>query len=213
MTEFMTALDQVKKYRELASAMADFVIIVVASIAVLEAVNIIINLLDVFYGYSFVYPGTSVVLPFHSVIILFFGVIIGVYWVQRKVSSVKMTQWKSILDEGPPGAIKLLQETKWEKIFSDISFAKLGFALYGAVKIIAYWMLAFFLFGVLAGFIGNILHLTFDTISLIVIPLVLVLILSMKDLRNRYEQVGRLDSLLWELRWFDSEFRRADFKT
>jgi hypothetical protein len=212
MTEFMTALDQVKKYRELASAMADFAVIVVASVAALEAVNIIINLLDVFYGYSFIYPGTSVVLPFYSVIVLFFGVIIGVFWVQRKLSSVKMKQWESTLNEGTPGALKLLQETKWEKIFSDIWFAKLGFVLYGAVKIMAYWMLAFFFFGILSGVIGNTLHLSFDPISLTVIPLVFVLVLSMKDLRDRYELVGRLDSLLWELRWFDSEFRRADFK-
>ena len=213
MTEFMTALDQVKKYRELVNAMADFVLIVVASVVALEAVNIFINLLDVFYGYHFFYLGTTVVLPFYSVIILFFGVILGVFWVQRKLSHVKMKQWESTLNEGTPGAIKLLQEIKWEKIFTDIRFAKLGFILYGVVKIIAYLMVAFFLFGVLSGFMGNILHFSFDKISLMVIPLVLVLVLSMKDLHDRYEQVGRLDSLLWELRWFDSEFRRADFKT
>lgn len=212
MSEFMTALDQVKKYRELASAMADFVIIVVASVAALEALSIIINVLDVFYGYSFITPGSSGWLPFFNFLILFFGVAIGVGRVQRKLSSVKMMQWKGTLNEGTPGAIKLLQEMKWEKIFSDIGFAKLGFVLYGAVKILAYWLVAFFLFGVLSGFMGNIIHLSFDTISLTVIPLVLVLVLSIKDLRNRYEQVGRLDSLLWELRWFDSEFRRADFK-
>jgi hypothetical protein len=212
MTEFMTALDQVNKYRELATAMADFVIIVVASVAVLEAVNIIINLLEVFYGYGFIYPGTSVMLPFYSVIVLFFGVIIGIFWVQRKMGSVKMKQWESTLNEGTPGAVKLLQEMKWEKIFSDIRYARIGFVLYGAVITLAYWMLAFFLFDVLYGVVGSILHLSFDPISLTVIPLILVLVLNVKDLRYRYEQVGRLDSLLWELRWFDSEFRRADFK-
>ena len=212
MTEFMTALDQVKAYRELANAMADFVIIIVASIAALLALNIVVNLLDVIYGYGFVTPGSSGWLLFFNFLILFFGVIIGILWVRRKLSSVKIAEWKSTLDEGTPGAIKLLQETNWEKIFNDIRFAKLGFSLYGAVKILAYWILAFFLFVVLSGFMGNIIHLSFDPISLAVIPLVLVLVLSMKDLRNRYEQVGRLDSLLWELRWFDSEFRRADFK-
>ena len=212
MTEFMTALDQVKAYRELASAMADFVIIIVASVAALLALNIIVNLLDVIYGYGFVTPGSSGWIPFFNFLILFFGVATGVIWVRRKLGSVIIMQWKSTLNEGTPGAIKLLQETNWEKIFNDIRFAKLGFAVYGAVKILAYWILAFFLFVVLSGFMGNIIHLSFDPISLTVIPLVLVLVLSMKDLRNRYEQVGRLDSLLWELRWFDSEFRRADFK-
>ena len=208
----MTVLDQVKAYRKLASAMADFVLIVAASIVALEAGYIIVNLLDVFYGQSIVYPGISLVLPSYSAVVLFFGVIVGVLWVRRKLSSVIIMQWKSTLDEGPPGAIKLLQETNWEKTFSDIRFAKLGFVLYGAVKILAYWVLAFFVFGVLVGIIQNTLHLSFDPISMVVIPLVLVLVLSLKDLRYRYEQVGRLDSLLWELRWFDSEFRRADFK-
>ncbi len=212
MTEFMTALDQVKAYRELTSAMADFVIIVVASVITLEAVNIIINLLDVFYGYSIVYPGISLVLPSYSAIILFFGVIAGVLWIRRKLSSVKIMQWKSTLDEGTPGALKLFQETNWEKTFNDIRFAKTGLVIYGAVKVMAYWVLAFFFFGVLVGLIQNTLHLSIDPISMVVIPLFLVLALSMKDLRYRYDQVGRLDSLLWELRWFDNEFRRADFQ-
>ncbi len=212
MVEFMNALDQVKAYKEFANAMADFVIIFVASLVSAEAVNIAINLLDVFYGYSIVYPGNSVVLPFYSVVIVFFGVIIGVLWVRRKLNSVAIMQWKSTLNEGTPGALKLLQETNWEKTFSDIRVAKLGFAVYGVAKIMAYWVLAFILFGVLSGFMGNIVHSSLDPISLFVIPLVLVLVLSMKDLRIRFEQVGRLDSLLWELRWFDSEFRRADFK-
>ena len=213
MTEFMTVLDQVKAYRELATAMADFVIIVVATLVAIEAVNIIVNLLNVFYGYSIVYVGVSFVLPSYSAIILFFGVILGVLWVRGKVGSVIIMQWKSTLDEGMPGALKLLQETNWEKTFSDIRFAKLGFVLYGVVKILAYWVLAFFFFGFLLGIIQNTLHLSFDPISMVVIPLVLVLVLSMKDLRYRYEQVGRLDSLLWELRWFDYEFRSADFQT
>jgi len=212
MTEFMTALDQVKKYRELANAMADFAIIIVASVAAFAALNIIVNLLDVFYGYGFIDPGSTGVLPFYGFVVLFIGVLIGIYWVQRKMNSAKMKQWESTLNEGTPGVLKLLQEIQWEKTFSDIRFAKLGFVLYGAVKIMAYWIFAFFLFGVLSGIIGNILHLNFDAISSIVIPLVLVLVLSMKDLRYRYEQVGRLDSFLWELRWFDSEFRRTDFK-
>jgi hypothetical protein len=212
MTEFMTALDQVKVYRELATAMADFVIITVASVAALLALNIVVNLMDVIYGYGFVTPGNSGWLPFFDFLILFFGVIIGGLWVRRKLSYVKIEAWKSTLTEGTPGAIKLLQETNWEKTFSDIRFAKLGLAVYGAVKILTYWFAATFLFVVLSSFMGNIVHLSFDAISLLVIPLVFVLVLSMKDLRNRYEQVGRLDSLLWELRWFDNEFRRADFQ-
>lgn len=98
MTEFMTALDQVKVYRELATAMADFVIIVVVSVAALLALNIVVNLMDVIYGYGFVTPGNSGWLPFFNFLILFFGVIIGVLWVRRKLSSVKIAEWKSTLN-------------------------------------------------------------------------------------------------------------------
>jgi hypothetical protein len=115
MTEFMTALDQVKAYRELVSAMADFVIIIVASVAALLTANIVVNLLDVFYGYGFVTPGNSGSLPFFNFLILFFGVIIGVLWVRQKLSSVRIGEWKNILNEGTPGAIKLLQETLWSR--------------------------------------------------------------------------------------------------
>jgi hypothetical protein len=119
MTEFMTVLDQVKAYRELGCAMADFVIIVVAAVVALEAVNIIVNLLDVFYGFSIVYPTTSFVLPSYNAVILFFGVIAGVLWIRRKLSLVTTMQgkWKNTLVEGTPGALKLLQETNLEKTF------------------------------------------------------------------------------------------------
>jgi hypothetical protein len=212
MTEFMTSLDQVKTYKELANAMADFVLMMVASVVAILTLNIIVNLLDVFYGFGFVVPGNPGWLSFLNFLILFLGVIIGLYVGQRRVSSVKLAQWKNTLNEGTPGALKLLEEIRWEKVFSDIRFAKLGFVVYGFLKVLAYWILMLLLFGFLSLFLGNVLHLSFDPISLTVIPLFLALVLSMKDLRYRYDQVGRLDSLLWELRWFDSEFRRADFK-
>jgi hypothetical protein len=218
MEEFMSALDQVKKYRSLVSGMVDFIIIILASFILAQLLNIIGNVLVVFSGYTTfpinliatISPGL-LVSPL-LILILLGGIIVGALWVDRKLGSVKGGQWKSTLTEGAPGAIKLLQELKWETIFNDIKFAKLGFVLYGALKLLVYWILAFSLFGIFWGFGRSIFHMNIDTVSLVLLPLILVLVLSRKDLRQRYEQVGRLDSLLWELRWFDSEFRRADFK-
>jgi hypothetical protein len=135
-----------------------------------------------------------------------------VVWVQRKVDAVETQQWKNTLDEGTPGALKLLQEINWDNIFSDIRFAKLGFALYGVIKVVANWLIAVFMFALLSIFLVNIFHFAFNFVLLLFVSFILVLVLSEKDLRNRYEQVGCLDSLLWELRWFEREFRSANFQ-
>jgi len=211
MTEFMTTLDQVKKYRQLASAMIDFALIVVASVVILLAVHITVNLLNL-YGVSGV-SLESWVVAFANVVVVCLGVFVGVVWVGQKMDRVKTQQWKNTLNEGTPGALKLLQNTNWETIFNDIRFAKLGFALYGLIKVAAYWLITISILVVLSSLIGNIIHLNFDFIALLVIALVLVVTVNLKDIRNRYDQVGRLDALLWELRWFESEFRRTDFKT
>lgn len=207
----MTTLDQVKKYRQLASAMIDFALIVVASVVILLAVHITVNLLNL-YGVSGV-SLESWVVAFANVVVVCLGVFVGVVWVGQKMDRVKTQQWKNTLNEGTPGALKLLQNTNWETIFNDIRFAKLGFALYGLIKVAAYWLITISILVVLSSLIGNIIHLNFDFIALLVIALVLVVTVNLKDIRNRYDQVGRLDALLWELRWFESEFRRTDFKT
>lgn len=212
MKEFMATLDEVKKYRRLVSSMTDFGIIILVSIIFAQLVNIIGNVLAVFFGFA-VFPVGLVITPLVNFLFFFFGIIIGILWVDRRVKSMKGGEWKNTLDQGAPGAIKLLQELKWETILNDVRFAKLGFALYGALKLLAYWILTFFLFVLLWGFGRNIFHMSIDTISLVLLSLILVVVLNRKDLGERYEQVGRLDLLLWELRWFESEFRRADFKT
>jgi len=213
MVEFLTAIDQVKKYRKLASALIDFALIIVASVVVLLTLHLAVNLLNL-YGISNV-SSNSWSVAFSNILILCIGLLIGVVWVGQKTDTVKTQQWKNTLNEGTPGALKLLQETNWENIFRDIRFAKLGFVLYGIIKVVAYWLIAAFISVILYGFIMvNIFHFSFDFnfISILIVAFVFVLILSLGDLRNRYEQVGRLDSLLWELRWFEREFRRTDFQ-
>ncbi len=153
---------------------------------------------------------------FLSILILiapFLGIAYGVFVVNRRVRSIKVGQWKNTLSEGVPGAIKLLQELKWENIFRDIRSAKLGFAVYGAAKILVFWLLATAILSWIGNILGNFFHTSVAFIVVGLFSLVFVLFLSRNDLRKRYEKIGNLDSLLWELRWFDSEFRRADFKT
>ena len=207
--EFMTALDHVKKYGALLSALPDFAIIVAISVILGISAFILGRLDSVYFSRDAITFTNSSFLMFVSLIV---GIIVGVYWVNRKLKSVKVGLWKEQLDEGLPGVIKLLQELNWDNIFSDIRYAKLGSWLYGITKIGVYWILTVIVFFNLTNWLQNILH--FGTADFVVelFSLVLVLVLSKKDICKRYYQVGRLDMLFWELRWFESEFRGADFE-
>ncbi len=214
MKDFMTAIDQVKKYRAFLVVLPDFAVIIALSIVGWLSLSLVSNFGRVFVSYTITGGVPSVsLLQLFAVII---GLLFGIFWVTRKVSSVKVGQWKNTLDEGTPGAIKLLQELKWDEIFNEIRYAKLGFILYGIAKILVYWLIATFISSFTAGWLlSTAIHVNSFTmlITMTMLSLVLILFLSRKDLRKRYDQVGSLDALLWELRWFDNEFRRADFKT
>lgn len=207
--EFMTVLDQVKKYSTLLTTLPDFAIII--ALSVIAAIST-----RIFSSFELVFSSrTSSWIPFNSflyVIFLLVGIIIGVYWVNRRVKSVKVGQWKETLDEGLHGVIKLLQELNWDDIFSDIRYAKLGSWLYGITKIVVYWVLTVIFFSILTSTLQNILHFGVAEFVVELFSLVLVLVLNRKDICKRYYQVGRLDMLFWELRWFESEFRGANFE-
>jgi hypothetical protein len=140
------------------------------------------------------------------------GIIAAVWRVKQRIKSVRIGEWKTKLNEGAAGAIELLQSLNWETIFSDIRYAKVGFILYGIAKILAFWGLTSVFLFVLSGVVESTLHMSIDYIVVMLFSLVTVLILSRNDLRKRYDQMGRLDWLLWELRWFESEFRGANFE-
>ena len=207
--EFMTALDHVKKYSALLYTLPDFAIII--AISVIAGVSgFILCKLDSVY-----LPRGATNLPSTSFLVfvsLLIGLIVGVFWVNRKLKSVQVGQWKQVLDDGLPGVIKLLQELNWEDVFNNIRHAKLGSWLYGITKIAVYWVLTVVVFSLVTSVLRQSWH--FGTVGYVVemFSLVFVLILSKKDLCNRYNQIGRLDMLFWELRWFESEYRRADFE-
>ena len=207
--EFMTVLDQVKKYSALLTALPDFAIIIALSVIAALSTLIFSRFDVVFVSRT---SGSPLSSSFLFAVFLLAGIIAGVYWVNRRVKSVKVGQWKEVLDEGLPGVIKVLQELNWDNIFSDIRHAKLGSWLYGVTKIVVYWLLAVIVFSFLTHTLQIIFH--FGTADFVVelFSLVVVLVLSRKDICDRYYQVGRLDMLFWELRWFESEFRGANFE-
>ncbi len=212
MKTLMTTLDDVKKYSALLAALPDFAIVIALSIVGWLFCSIFSNLGTVFVSYI-----NTFWVPFDNsmeILIVIAGIIIGVFLVHRKTKSVRVGQWQNVLNEGAPGAIKLLQEMNWEDNFKNIRYAKLGFWFYGFLKTAAYWLLAVvFYYALLSRILQNAFHINIEFPIFALFALALALALNWSDLRRRYDKVGLLDALLWDLRWFDSEFRRADFKT
>jgi len=209
--ELMRALDRVKLYKQLSRSLKDFVFIVGASIVLYIVARIAIDLVQPAAGFSELY---FVILSLASLLIPLAGVIIGVIHVRHKVNSVSTGEWKPTINQGVPGALKILSEINWEATFEEISIGKLSYTIYGLLKVAAYWFIAFFAFALF----GDLLLIHFFHRSLLlagvlwgVISLFVVLMIQSGDLIRRYREGSSLDLLLWELRWFDSEFRRAKF--
>ncbi len=206
MHDFMKVLDQVKKYRAIISSLTDFAIILAATFVAVMFVYIFTSL-------SFVFDLNSPLpIPFLFIGLPILGIALGVFWVNHKVRSVKVGQWKTVLDEGAPGAIRILQELNWDTVYAEIRYAKLGFWLYGLAKTAAFWLLAFTITWFAGGYLVSAVHWSFNLTIAALFSLVLVLVLEKNDFQRRYDQIGQLDSLLWELRWFDNDFRRSDFQ-
>jgi hypothetical protein len=226
--ELMKALDQVKRYRALSRLMIDFVVIILVSIAALLAWELGIDFykLGNAFGCYYTVPGqytctASVSLVSNSLgllaglgILAFpaVGLLAGVFWVDRRLKAVKVEEWKPLLSEGFPGALKLLQELKWDSVFEDIRASKIGYSVYFAVKVIGYWILAYIVLFFPYSFGLSALHLDTNLYTLALLSLVLVLVLSRGDLERKYRQVVSLDNLMWELRWFSSGFKSANFE-
>jgi hypothetical protein len=153
-----------------------------------------------------------------SILLLFVpigGVITGVLFIRRRVNSVKTGVWRSEISQGFPSALKLLMELNWDETFDEISFGRVGYALYTVLKTAAYWIIAFFS----VGLVGNIVTFLalqradlFGGPILGLLSLLIVYLILRKDLSRRYNEIRALDKLLWELRWFSLELKRAEFQ-
>lgn len=213
----MLSLDQVKKYKLLAGGVVDFVIILLIAVIAAIFAYIAQDLYQVYFYYNpnnLGYPSVLLATVFFAA-----GLVSGILSVDRKVNKKSIgdqqPQWKALItSEGAAGAIKLLSELEWSEAIQSIRYSKLGFVLYGIVKVVGYSILAFILLGIIDLFVlEDILHTTLNFPLLIFISLILVLFLSRGDLQKRYNQSWVLDSLLWELRWLESEFRKAEFRS
>ena len=211
--ELMETLDHVKKYNALAGSFKRFALIVLGSIAVFLALGASLGFLNLVVTFDRPQIFLAALL---LLLVPISGIVIGVLFIRRRVNSVKTGEWKDELSHGFPSALKMLLEMNWDKTFDEISSGRVSYALYGLLKAAAYWIIAVFAVGLLgnlatfivlnrAGLFGGPI---FGLISLLIVYLLL-----RQDLSRRYNEIRALDKLLWELRWFSLELRRAEFQT
>ena len=208
--ELMETLDQVKKYNALTGSLKKFVLIVISSVLVFFAIAASVGFLNLVVPLE---RPQFIVIAILSLFIPIIGIGLGVFLIRKKVSSVKMGDWQPELSNGFPSALKMLLELDWDSTFEEISFGRFSYAIYGLFKTAAYWLVVCFAFGIIGNIISFIVlqqPLFGGPVSGLISLLIVYLVLR-EDLSKRYRQIRALDSLLWELRWFSNELKRAEF--
>jgi hypothetical protein len=212
-TELLETLDHVKKYNALARSFKRFALIVISSIAIFLALGASLGFLNL----AVTLDRPQLFLA--SILLLFVpitGVVAGVLLIRRRVNSIKIGEWKDELSHGFPSALKILLELDWDETFDEISSGRVGYALYGSLKAVAYFIIAVFAVGLMGNLVTFIiLHKAglFGGPILGLVSILIVYLLLRNDLSRRYNEIRALDKLLWELRWFSVELRRTEFQT
>jgi hypothetical protein len=209
--ELMEVLDQVKKYKAVTSSLKKFALVVISSFVVFLVVGGSIGFLNLVATLDrpqiFLASILLLVIPIS-------GISLGVFIIRKRATSIKTGDWKEELSNGFPSALKILTELDWDKTFDEISSGRVSYAIYSVLKVVAYWIITLFALGLLVNLVTFIvLHqagLLGEPI-LGLISLLVVYLLLRKDLSRSYNQIRALDNLLWELRWFSVELRRAEF--
>ena len=219
--DLMRTLDDVKRYRELAYAMVDFAAIIVISVIVVIALTTVQFLADVIFGspnsvngqalllFGPAFPA-SLWLLVGEIIVLASGLLFGVYWVDRRVSHTQVGEWKGALDEGAPGAIKILSGIDWDSLLGTVSLARVSYLFYALIKVVGYFVLTTILLSLALLYSGLFTSIAM-TAYIPFIALFVVLLLTRKSIAEGFSKLRKLDSLFWDLRWFASEFKRAEF--
>ena len=211
--ELMETLDHVKKYSALAKAFKRFALIVISSIAIFLALGASLGFLNLVVTFDrpqiFVASLLLLLVPIA-------GITSGILFIRRRINSINTGEWKEELSYGFPSALKILLELDWDKTFDEISSGRVGYALYILLKAFAYWVITVFAVGLLGNLVTFIILQKaglFGSPILGLLSLLIVYLILRKDLSRRYNEIRALDKLLWELRWFSLELRRAEFQT
>ena len=202
-SDLMRALDDVRKYRELAYAMLDFLAILVVTIIA----SILIVFFDGVYEVTSGFPVNGANFSFSGIpssnfaslavgIIVLGGFLGGILWVDRRVSRTKMGEWKKTMEEGVPGAVKLLSELDWESQLGMVSTSRIAYLFYSILKVAGYSLVTYFLLSVIAEFAGLMYWVPAVLEFLVPASIIIVLIFSKKSLETGFNRLRSLDFLV-----------------
>jgi hypothetical protein len=216
-SELMRTLDDVKRYRELAYAMVDFLAIMMVSAIAVILLTFSQGVYDVTSGFPAYGPGlfdgipTSGFVSLAVAVVVLAGVLGGILWVDRRVRRTKTGEWAKTMEEGLPGAVKLLSELDWESQLGMVSTSRIAYLFYVLLKIAGYSLLTYIVLLFVGGFSGLWYLVPSGQYYVIPISVILVLIFSKKSLEAGFNRLRSLDLLFWDLRGFYSEFKRTEF--
>jgi hypothetical protein len=211
--ELMETLDQVKKYNVFMRSLKNFVLIVGGSIA---AFLILLTLFQIFDLDLNINSSLFFAVAFLTLLIPVTGLSTGILFVRKQMNTTKVGKRKEELSHDFSSVLKILTEIDWDKTIDDITMGKLGYTIYGIIKIAAYLVITVFAFefvwnGITILFLHQII--LFGVILSGLFAIIFVFIVLRNDLLNRYRELSKLDMLVSELRWFSLEFSRAEFQT
>jgi len=209
-TELMETLDEIKKYEVLSTHFNKFALTVISSIVIVILASTLLPYSGLLASFD---PAQRFFLMFLLVLIPISGVVIGVVFVRRKINSVKTGEWKDELLHGFPAALKILSEMNFQSSFIKISSCGLNYVMYGLVKGIAYWIIAYFVAGLIFNLTTYIIvHQTqiLGGASMWTALLVTFGYLK-KELSKRFNEIRAIENLQCELRRLGHELRGTEF--
>ncbi|MEM2608653.1 MAG: hypothetical protein QXT87_05365 [Thermoproteota archaeon] len=218
--ELMNLIDQIKLYKKALAYIPNLIIIVLSvtciSMLALIFVKILFITSGLFASFSGFTSAGSYISP-EAILLLFllpslWTTVIGLLLIELKVKKIRIGEWASLLKEGAPAAIKLLIETDWEPLFSDIILVKwwlaikmLNWIFLGYIIIMPIFQSLFLflplpIFWTHSSAIGSI-------IFILVMPI--ILLINKKNIREFYHNIKSIDLLIIDLRWLYNELKGA----
>ena len=211
--ELMETIDQIKKYKAVTKSLKKFGVIVGGSVTVFFAILTIFELLEFDHILNTTW---FFIVAFLALLIPIAGLLGGMFFMRKQINSVKEGEWRLEISKGFSSSLKLLVDMNWDRTLQDISNGRLGYSIYGLIKVGTYIIVSVSAFELFWNGLTLIILQSIVSAGAIfwgLFGVLLVIAVLANDLMKRYRELRALDTLVWELRWFSFEFGRAEFQT
>ena len=211
--ELMETIDQIKKYKAVTKSLKKFGVIVGGSVTVFFAILTIFELLEFDHILNTTW---FFIVAFLALLIPIAGLLGGMFFMRKQINSVKEGEWRLEISKGFSSSLKLLVDMDWDRTLQDISNGRLGYSIYGLIKVGTYIIVSVSAFELFWNGLTLIILQSIVSAGAIfwgLFGVLLVIAVLANDLMKRYRELRALDTLVWELRWFSFEFGRAEFQT